>query len=303
MIRHGLLVLLLTFPIVSGAQEVPDTTDAWSYYPLAVGNIWEYDGQQMNPYDYRVEIVGDTLIDGVQYFLEAYSEPLSADGARQWRRVGDARAIRFDTSLAMVLARRSDGDEQVWHPGGCPLDSAFGAIAECAYTTGTLVTGGYGQSFTLADGTVLSGVTYKQFEPTLPFYGYVAGLGHVWTDLRFEPWITVLAYARIDGVEYGTPLPTSNDEPPLTAPAANLSVVPNPVTAQSTVHLLLHEPAVVRVAIYDLLGRELIRLHDQGVPITELTIPARTSMLASGPYVVRVESAGRPIASRLAVVR
>ena len=38
--RFSALVLLLA---ASAAAQIPDTTSAWRYAPLAVGDVWEYE--------------------------------------------------------------------------------------------------------------------------------------------------------------------------------------------------------------------------------------------------------------------
>ena len=55
----------------SPEEAVADTLDAEGYYPLALGNVWEYLTTSNLPVTSgerrREEVVGDTLVDGVRH--------------------------------------------------------------------------------------------------------------------------------------------------------------------------------------------------------------------------------------------
>jgi len=53
------------------AQVIPDTLDNRRYFPLGVGNEWQYvetDFHSAIPSYQRHRIIADTLVDGKQYF-------------------------------------------------------------------------------------------------------------------------------------------------------------------------------------------------------------------------------------------
>ena len=129
--RALLCLLVLASSLDLAAQGVvPDTTDPATYYPLAVGNQWEYEplGPVTTPYatHFRRTIVADTLIDGDRWFVQRFQ------GFRApyygWERIFDTRAvIRFDPDSANVL-RWSDQGVEPWLP--CRLDGPLG-MSEC----------------------------------------------------------------------------------------------------------------------------------------------------------------------------
>lgn len=92
---------------------------------------------------------------------------------------------------------------------------------------------------------------------------------------------------------------STEDDAPL---AFALDVFPNPAAA--TAHLTLRSTPgeAVRVVVYDLLGREVVALHD-GPSAGELRLPVATDRLAPGTYVIRATSPAEAVARRLTVVR
>ena len=87
------------------------------------------------------------------------------------------------------------------------------------------------------------------------------------------------------------------------APEQPLAAYPNPTAGRSTVRFTLRDASPVRLAVYDLLGREVAVLAE-GV-YAEGTHTARFdgSLLAAGLYVVRLDAGGTVEAQRLTLAR
>ncbi|MEM6782258.1 MAG: FG-GAP-like repeat-containing protein [Bacteroidota bacterium] len=83
------------------------------------------------------------------------------------------------------------------------------------------------------------------------------------------------------------------DEPTAQVPdtPALDAAYPNPFRDAATLTLALPEAQAVRVALYDVLGREVALLHDGTAPAGPLTLRVDGRRLASGVYVVRAEGA------------
>ena len=114
--------------LAGGVGAEPDTTAPWRYFPLAVGNVWEYEGEEaplrVNPLE-RVAVVKDTVVSGRQYFVLQNTYTERGDTVNVSRHL-----VRFDTASATVRAL----DE--FEPQGerlytCPLDVPFGGVADC----------------------------------------------------------------------------------------------------------------------------------------------------------------------------
>jgi hypothetical protein len=282
-------LILLTLPALA---QTPDTTSAERYYPLQVGNAWEYRGSGLQPGDFRVEIVGDTVIAGTPYYLEA-SASYSGGELGPY----SVFPVRFDTTTANVLARWDDGTESIWQLSRfCPLSSPFGTV-DC--TDGQVdVEGGYDEEFELFWGQVLDGVTLKSYYATTRSY-FIADLGWGGYDLLVEPGGTRLSYARIDGVEYGEPFPVAAEDAPLESDRA-FAVYPNPSRGGITARMSLDRPQRVTLAVYDVLGRRVLA-DDLGVhPAGEASHRLDLAALPAGVYVVRLDGdAGAWVTARI----
>ena len=64
------LIIVLASPslVFSQSQIIPDTLDWRRYFPLAEGNVWEYQVSEGEPL-LRREIIGDTVAFGHSYYL------------------------------------------------------------------------------------------------------------------------------------------------------------------------------------------------------------------------------------------
>ena len=89
--------------------------------------------------------------------------------------------------------------------------------------------------------------------------------------------------------------------PPTPAGLA-LTIAPNPVRDAAAVTLAFDAPRAVRVAVYDVLGREVAVLHD-GPAAADLRLALDASRLAPGIYVVRAAGEGLAASRPLTVVR
>lgn len=78
---------------------------------------------------------------------------------------------------------------------------------------------------------------------------------------------------------------------------------PNPMRGPSAVRYDLPGGASVRLAVYDVLGREVVRLEDGPRGAGQHRVPLDASALAPGVYVVRIEAGTRVASHRLTVVR
>ena len=102
------------------------------------------------------------------------------------------------------------------------------------------------------------------------------------------------AMARSVPTEPGAEAPTSTT---LYAPA------PNPAVGRSRLRYDLSEAGRVRLAVYDLLGREVALLVDADQFVGRFEADLETGALASGVYVVRLQSGATIQSHRLTVLR
>lgn len=292
----ALLLCVLVIAPWSATAQVPDTTSAWLYFPLKLGHVWEYrhshDLYGTTGYE-RQTIVGDTLIGGRLYFLrleEHFDEIGQPTGASTWE-------VRFDTLTASVKAWWVTDERTL----SCPLDADFESEIECPdFCQLAYVSGGYDQTVTIGQSTVMTAAKHYDTGGCEAGYSYAAGLG----EYGYGFWFTSsqLVYARIDGVEYGAPFPVGTEEGPTAVPALHLAVHPNPVESAGTVRLALTRPAHTTLAVYDVLGRRVALLHDGALVSGSHAFQLDGRDLPADTYLVRATGAGGAVTAR-AVLR
>jgi hypothetical protein len=81
-------------------------------------------------------------------------------------------------------------------------------------------------------------------------------------------------------------------EPLAEGPVALLPAYPNPSSGAATIPFVLAAPARVRLAVYDVLGREVAVLADGPHAAGRHEVAFDGAGLAAGVYVVRVEAGG-----------
>lgn len=290
----------------------PDTTDWRRYYPLEVGNEWQYEstgfcgGNGVSCWTGH-QIVGIEEIDGVTYYLE---RGCSSDPYTNEISCGSPYRIRYDDEARTVVGFALDGTLSD-ALGVCRLDLPFNFEAmevDCLAVTwleGYLaVYGWYGSTFSIDGGPSVQG-SLKGVYHIVGGTDYFAGIGMIRMTGEIDHEFH-LRYAHVGGVTYGTPIfafPTSG-EPGATAPAASKlgPVHPNPVRSALTVAYELAAPQDVTLEVVDVLGRRVRTLDLGARPAGPSEARIEAAGLAPGLYVVRLLSGGEVIGTRRVTV-
>ena len=85
--------------------------------------------------------------------------------------------------------------------------------------------------------------------------------------------------------------------------ALSLGVSPNPVSSGGVVRVTLPEAGVVRVVVYDVLGRQVAVLADEERAVGEHAVSLGAERFAPGVYVVRVTAGEASVVRRVTVAR
>lgn len=99
------------------------------------------------------------------------------------------------------------------------------------------------------------------------------------------------------------PVVVASEEAPVRVEPSRLSVYPNPAAGSATLALVLTEAAEARVAVFDLLGREVIVLHDGRLGAGEHRLTLDGAVLPSGVYVVSISSNRLSMTQTVTVLR
>lgn len=205
-----LAVVLLAIP---ASAQAPDTLDWRRYYPLAVGNVWEYHDAEAWGVQFRHTLVADTVVGGRTYFVRRTDQ--SSLGSPTMPATPLVDYVRYEEGGGGVVAAASlDGPPASVQPCSATdlferdLRLGFGTRLPCpASADSVVVAGQYGAVW---QPDVLSGpatpidvAAIKQFTVGyVHFTTFVADIGPVRAG---NLWGPSLHYARVGGVEYGTP--------------------------------------------------------------------------------------------------
>jgi hypothetical protein len=98
-------------------------------------------------------------------------------------------------------------------------------------------------------------------------------------------------------------MPVAAEEPAQAGVFGLRSLYPNPTTVQTTVVLDVPTAQAVRVAVFDLLGREVAVLHDGPLAAGSHRLALDATRLPAGLYLVRAMGAGHRATRKLMVTR
>lgn len=277
-----------------------DTTSSWRYFPLQIGNEWQYELFYPGTGDtshmgYRVR--ADTLLEGRTYYALHHC---FNDGQLCTSPQSDTY-VRFDTTNALVIERLVIGGqprEEWWDEVPCALDAPFGSSQiSCTGLGGDpqyFVEGGHDFNLVLPPDTV-HGITFKEFDSIEVVMGVVADFGVVSRVYQKTPRpIKTLVYARIDRAAYGTPtfsFPTVS-ETVWPETSRSTLIYPNPAQFLTTVRFDAPLTGNYTIEVFDVRGRRLLSIG------LGTLIPGRAEYrldlggLVQGTYIVMVENGG-----------
>ncbi len=139
------------------------------------------------------------------------------------------------------------------------------------------------------------------------FFTTGAGTGQEERCLNDGTGVFACTYVANDDDSYAVAVgnfrgaPVAADEP--VAGRTSLALAPNPTRSDATLTLSLDAAQTVSVAVFDVLGREVARVHDGPLAAGTHTLRIDASQMPPGVYTVRASSSGRVLAQRFTVVR
>ncbi len=253
-------VLWVIMPAHSSAQ----LRKASDYFPLQIGNIWEYKPNPDFYPDRRVEIVGDTIIsDTVRVYrasIRYLDDPAAGFGYNYYHFNRDSTVVYLDydlpakpyCGLPMIDTRR--GVDSVWR---YPLGDVMGYFA---------ITDTGSASFFTHFRHWAEVHNVDPFQDSL-----VIQPGYEWrfvTDIGpVRDGINNLLYAKVNDVEYGTSLRVKQKNVSSKIPREpSLRIHPNPIRDQAVIEIETFYLQQVEISIFNLLGQSVRLLHGGSLP-------------------------------------
>jgi hypothetical protein len=278
-----------------GSIEEVDMPDISTWFPVQVGNRWQYrDTRTLVITEERVTRT-DTLPDGS---LEVYIN----DKLRG--KVDPDRAVLYwsyltnptpDSEREILLnmragmwepwwrnENRDDRFEDFWYH----LSHYYNADIFGEFRKIRVYTSNYTQFAGDDRASILSGSS-----------GYAEGIGRLYTGEYTDLWDYLIG-AEIDGQIYGTLV--SLDDETYTPDAFHLAQnYPNPFNPSTTIRYALSEAGPVRLEVFDITGRSVSVLVDQSMQAGNHTAVFDASKLSSGIYLYRLTSGNRSIIRKM----
>jgi hypothetical protein len=115
-----------------------------------------------------------------------------------------------------------------------------------------------------------------------------------------------LLYARINGVEYGTPVSVEEASPPAPQQTALLGIYPNPASVSATTitvrYSIAGNSAAARITLHDALGRMLRTIPVDGTDIGMHDLQIENGGLSPGVYYCRLLTNDATTSRRLIII-
>jgi len=283
-----------------------DTVARLSFFPMHIGDIWQYEVKESYMGDtistkYEVEeIVGDTLMpNGKRYFVFQHNVPY-----------GYFYYQRIDTS-SMIVYRYDEYD----YCGGYEMDLFDLSIVDSVgwdncetesghyYISTTTVEDSVGKTGYRAIQTIYKGNSYDFNQTLSSGFGYSYG---VFGDLGYHDNFSLIA-ANIDGVEYGDFVGV-DDDPYLPHQIFLHQNHPNPFNLTTTIEFSIPEAGLVTLTVYDLMGREVEVILKKEVNAGFHTVRWNADEVSSGIYFYQLNTsnsikAGHKLVNKMTIIK
>jgi len=284
-------------------KTVGDTESDLNFYPLDIGNYWEYEAMNgPNPYGffeplYSLLVNGDTtLANGNNYKILERKYFNSSSRSYSYERIDslDGSVYCFDVKNNVEFKI----DSLFANPGDTIAASSFGAPS----TTGGIVCREI-KSSNLFDEVFM----VKEFEDnsTVPgkIYSLAKGLGKIY-DWTYEGnfWIERLTYAKIQGKEYGEIVGVKNENN-IPRDLALHQNYPNPFNPETLIEYDLSKSSNIKLKIFNLLGEEIVTLIDDFNSAGKYKISFNAAHLTSGVYFYSLITEEKVLTKKMILLR
>jgi len=319
------ICLMFVAALTTHAQTQEEIDEALKYYPLKVGNYWEYkvvnDTPPLPPetFYYSIEVLSDTILtNGMEYKKLRYiTEKPFYIHHFEFDVQFNADGFRFAYTLERVDSETADVfrlnpiSENVHNE--VLIDSLLTKIDESS----TAIRWDFGHSDEgtkrLEDGSISisqNTISVRSYEIT-SFIGIGYSLGEnigivsIGSSEGGGGTIEKLIYFRDHlGTEYGEAVHVSTPIPiEIPQRAALLSNYPNPFNPSTTIPYELNQSTEVRLEVYDMLGRRVALLVNETRQAGRHNAVFDSGNLSSGVYIARLVTGEQVFSRKMVLVK
>jgi hypothetical protein len=259
---------------------------AQDYYPLEIGNRWDYERTYWVPYypqvidTFSVEVIGDSLFsNGETYYV--LNRPDLTGG----------KYVRADSDSDFVYYYdENDTDEDtLYHLNAQPGEEwflQFGAISFIrldSISTSQIFTFPTTLLYHRLDGLILSYVTLSDKFGPVSFHSPGEPPGTSSTGIH-------LIGCMIDSIEYGNPVSVDATEPASPTKFSLSQSYPNPFNPSTSIHYSVSSLQFVSLKVYDVLGNEIAILVNEEKTTGSYEVEFNATSLPSGVYFYRLQA-------------
>lgn len=292
--------VVLCLPMVALAQSEPDsivadTLDWHRYYPLEVGNVWEYEVSEGAPLLVH-SIVDELIAQDHHYFVQQvtfWDYDYLNGGSDLEVFLHDTLFVRYSESGGVFEFSNIDADTLSSSDNNLAiydLRSAFGDTVQIPQVPNDyyVVSGGFN------DTIQISGFSYvppaaKHFTSLTWFQSYAIDIGLLSSRNLWGPTLT---YAKVSETEYGfSRVPTSIETEPMSQQTVTIEALyPNPVS--DNLHIIVNTSRSMSgsIVVSNLVGQTISKTRLPSIPDHNHTIEIPVDTWPSGIYFVRLLS-------------
>ncbi len=317
-----ILILLVSAPAIH-AQTQEEIDEALKFYPLQVGNYWEYRRALVDELFpvfndttfYSIEVIADTtLSNGVMYQI-LQSVNMGAGNLHYEVEVSfndqGQRVAKYFERIDSLTANIYQ-----WKPiEGNPfhevlLDTLFLNDFESSYANrwpNGVRTYKIWDVQTIVLGVETDAMFFNWISGIPRDYHLASGFGliDVWGGEGSGSGSDVLIYFRDhEGNEYGEAVHVNTPvDPEIPQTAALHANYPNPFNPSTTIPFELSEASQVRMEVYDMLGRRVALLVNETLQAGRHTAVFDAGSLPSGMYIARLQAGGVVFSHKMLLVK
>ncbi len=312
--KKNAILFLILFSItgVTKLRAQKTVQEALSYYPLQVGNEWQY----WYDYDYYpgtapdsgyadVKVTGTVMIKHKKYQILTH---------RQYRQVDSQGTLKLEyTTTSYERVDSATANVYRYNPSGEELqDSLMIQKGDTIFTNGRAV---FITCYNTASWHIF-GDEYRVKRLSW-FNGGISGDNHDlakgigikykdYSDENTYGNIDTLIYAQINGTTYGTRVKTPIEKAPQSNRPSTIQLhqnYPNPFNPTTTIRYELARPGPVRLTVYNVLGQRVTVLVDSRQTAGEHHVTFNASQLGSEVYFYRLRVDDKVLVGKMLLMK
>jgi len=303
------IVYYLSILLISGTIYAQSICNSENYYPLKIGNYWEYWADNLaGPIKLTHKIVGDTVMpNGKSYYTIKVQYYDGYEYDNLYYREGENNIYMYTKDTISCPNR-----EDIYYNFSTP-DSVIWPICRSAQWFGFR---GCAATFDRYYPIFNKYIESKRFE-----YVAIANGDTVWNPMGPSDLIvvaknigmtTLLAYgtgffelkgAILNGITFGEITDLITEKNPKTDKSLNFQIAPNPLNSAAKITFTIPYSSVITLKLYDILGREIKEIVNRQYSVGDHQILFNSGQLPSGLYILILKTEKEYVSRKIVLLK